>query len=148
MLTSNSTFPRYPVLQFHAVSMHLVLGPDKPTNPSSAAASPFDRVPGCPLCSADGQLVGSLHPDNVELLPAPESCVECIVVARCNTPTVGSALLPPDSPVPEKAWELLWVLHVTWQDGIAERRGVGQVLASALETAAEPSPQVKTVLLG
>ena len=43
-------------------------------------------------------------------------------------------------------WDLLWVLVVERKDGIAERRGVGQVLASALETAIKPGPEVKSVL--
>jgi hypothetical protein len=48
----------------------------------------------------------------------------------------------------EKPWKLFWVLYVIWEDGIAERRGVGQVLCEALDVAVEPKPQVKLVLLG
>lgn len=69
-------------------------------------------------------------------------------------PISGSALLVP-TPAPEAAsnpgedyrgWDLFWILHVAWKDGIAERRGIGQVLTSVLENASEC--EVKTVLLG
>jgi hypothetical protein len=43
-------------------------------------------------------------------------------------------------------WDLFWILHVVWENGIAQRRGVGQVLESSLESAS--SREVKTVLLG
>ena len=44
--------------------------------------------------------------------------------------------------------KLFWVLYVVWKEGIAERRGVGQILQEALEDAVEPAPRVKSVLLG
>jgi hypothetical protein len=119
----------------------------------NSTRSPFDRIPGIPLHSVTGQLVGSLHPDNVDLLEPPGSKVQCLIVSRCSTPTVASALLADETAIADSAekdgqWDLFWVLVVVWQDGIAERRGVGQVLVSALETAVEPGPEVKFVLLG
>jgi hypothetical protein len=47
----------------------------------------------------------------------------------------------------EQPMKLFWVLCVVWQDGIAERRGVGQVLEGALDDAVG-QPEVKNVLLG
>ena len=143
--------------------MHLVLG-ETPQRAKHEQKRPevagvpgptrslFDRIPGIPLRSATGQTVGSLHPDNVHLLGPPGSRIECLVLSRCNTPTVASALLSADAEAAarerDRLWDLLWVLVVVWKDGIAERRGVGQVLASALEAAVEPAPEVKQVLLG
>lgn len=126
--------------------MHLVLG--TAAERDHQGQSPFDRIPGISLFSVTGQLVGSLHPDNLDLLEAPGSSVECLIVSRCNTPTVASALLTSDGADTEQPWKLFWILHVVWKDGIAERRGVGQVLNSALETAIEPKPETKLVLLG
>lgn len=80
-------------------------------------------------------------------------------------PTAGSALLdpalaaklPPGESVPDsngQVWEdLFWVMYIVWdpvRNGIAERRGIGQVLAaSALEIDDQlPAPEIKTVLLG
>jgi hypothetical protein len=138
-------FPPYTVLHFRAISMHLILG--AATERCHQEKSPFDRIPGISLLSAGGELVGSLHPDNLDLLEAPGSTVECLIVSRCNTPTMASALTS-DSSDMEKPWDLFWILHVVWKDGIAQRRGVGQVMSSALENAAEPKPEVKLVLLG
>lgn len=73
------------------------------------------------------------------------------MLSRCQTPTLGSALLADRSASltgAEKPWDLLWVMHVAWRDGIAERRGIGQVLVSALERSLAPGPEVKLVLLG
>lgn len=103
---------------------------------------------GKPLLSASGGLVGSLHPDNLGLLEPPGSVVECIIISHCNTPTVASALLGADGSGAEQLWDLFWILHVVWNNGIAERRGVGQVLCSALRKSVGPKPEVKQVLLG
>lgn len=142
--------------------MHLVLGtpPQRVEDERPGLGIPrptrslYDRIPGSPLHSATGQVVGSLHPDNVDLLGPPGSKVECLIVSRCTTPTVASALYPPGTEAAryggeeDRPWDLFWVLAVVWRDEIAERRGVGQVLVSALETAVEPAPEVKMVLLG
>ncbi|KAJ9628780.1 hypothetical protein H2203_002682 [Taxawa tesnikishii (nom. ined.)] len=156
-------FPPYTVLQFKTISMHLILGSapvrgeqgehsqsrlHTPSDDETPSQSPFARIPGVPLLSAHGQLVGSLHPDNVDILGAPGTKVECLVICRCNTPTVASALLALGGADTERPWDLLWILHVIWKDGIAERRGVGQVMSSAIDTAVEPKPEVKDVLLG
>jgi hypothetical protein len=47
----------------------------------------------------------------------------------------------------EQPMKLFWVLWVVWKDGVAKRRGVGQVLEEALEDAVG-QPEVRSVLLG
>lgn len=138
-------FPPYTILHFRAISIHLILG--AATDRYHHENSSVDRIPGISLLSASGELVGSLHPDNLGLLEAPGSTVECLIVSHCNTPAMASAF-GSDSSDMEKPWDLFWILHVVWKNGIAERRGVGQVRSSALENAAEPKPEVKLVLLG
>jgi hypothetical protein len=39
-------------------------------------------------------------------------------------------------------------MHVIWNDGLAERKGIGQILGSALEDAVGTEPCLKQVLLG
>jgi hypothetical protein len=126
------------VLQTWTICLRLVLG-----------ETFLGRKTTQPLHSASGKLVGSLHPDNVVLLlPMPHSEVDLIVVSRGQTPIGSSALLGLEQkPKPGQPWDLLWVLYAVWRDGIAERRGVGQILVSALEDAAK-APEVKLVLLG
>lgn len=141
----NSDFPPYDVLHFKTISFHLALEA-MPTQ-ERHRTSPFDRVVGIPLHDKTGELVGSLHPDNFDLLCSQGSSVELLVITKCLEPTVGSALsaLENQGPLP---WRLLWVMHIVWKQGIAERHGVGQVLASALERSVGPRPQVKRILLG
>ncbi|OBT65892.1 hypothetical protein VE03_05466 [Pseudogymnoascus sp. 23342-1-I1] len=72
------------------------------------------------------------------------------VLSRCQTPIYGSALLGIEKermPEPRQPWDLLWVMHVEWREGVAERRGVGQVFVGALEEAVG-RPEVKMVDLG
>lgn len=98
-------------------------------------------------------MAGSLHPDNIEHVGTTGDKIELVVVARCQTPTVGSAfwgqsvphLFP--APADNEPWDLLWVLQIIWIDGIAERRGVGQILASSLNHALQPAPKLKKILL-
>jgi hypothetical protein len=110
-------------------------------------ASPFDRIQGIPLLGATNQLVGSLHPDNLDLLPSPGSVVECLIVSRCNTATDSSALFALEGTEPEKPQKLFWILYIVWNEGIAKRGGVGQVLSEVLELTAA-KPEVKLILLG
>ena len=132
--------------------MHLQIGAAPPkhnqTSLPSSYQSPFDRIPGTPLLSKTCQTVGSLHPDNTALTPPPGSTIELLVLTRSQTPTVGSALLQPSDTETIRPIKLFWVLYVVWEDGIAERRGVGQILESAIEDAVEPAPRVKGVFLG
>jgi hypothetical protein len=100
--------------------------------------------------------VGSLHPDNLDLLPESRSKIECLVLSRSQTPTLGSALLetgrsdddPDIDSANPKPWDLFWVLYCVWIDGIAERRGIGQVFVSVLGGTMEPRAEVKDILLG
>lgn len=91
--------------------------------------------------------MGSLHPDNLRLLAEEGSNVELIVITKCFEPTVGSALLGLEGQG-SLPWRLFWVIQIVWNQGIAERRGVGQVFASALESAVGDKPVVKQILLG
>lgn len=127
--------------------MHLTLGTIAERNSQTRSSS--DRFPATPLLSKTNQVVGGLHPDNFDELVPSGSKVECIIISHCNTPTADSPLfaLNGDSNK-EKPWDLLWVLYIVWKEGIAQRRGVGQVLSSALEVAVEPKPEIKTILLG
>lgn len=43
---------------------------------------------------------------------------------------------------------LVWIMHVEWKDGIAERRGIGQMRVSGLAEAVAPGPTCRLVLLG
>ena len=155
------TFPPYAVLDFQTIALHLRLGvsPGQSLDEErkdGEATSPFDRVPGLGLYGADGGLVGSLHVDDLSSVDELHGKVECLVLSRCQTPTAASALLDRrlaerggvEAPSDGQPWDLFWVLAVVWQEGIAERRGIGQVLVSALERSLEPGPEIKAVLLG
>jgi hypothetical protein len=136
----DSSLP-YPILQFTTVSLQLRLGPRPPSPDSEFFRSLFDRTPGSPLCSALSEVVGSLHPDNFELIPAPGTAIEILIIARSFELTVGPALLQlyPTDRVPN----LVWVMYVTWIDGVAEEEGVGQTLESWFKDAVDPQRVAK-----
>lgn len=134
-----SKFPDYNVLLTWTICLRLTLAASKPAS-----------KPPRPLLSASGTTVGSLHPDNISLLPPPHSEIEHIVLSRCQTPIYGSVLLGLEKgrmPTPGQPWDLLWVMHVERRDGISERRGIGQMLVGGLEDAVG-APEVKLVVLG
>ncbi|KAJ3500245.1 hypothetical protein NM208_g17190 [Fusarium decemcellulare] len=137
-------FPRYHLIYFQTISIRLITGPPPPLesgqDPISAALPPhnypFQRVKGSPLFSPEGELVGSLHLDDVSSHKAGIE-VECLIMSSSFQPIEGSALPSPKEAVKEEDdWNLFWILYVVEIEGIYERRGVGQVLDSALVKAA------------
>lgn len=156
LLTLESrNFPPYTILVFDTISVHLVLGASDQPSPEQRTTiapllpqSPHQRIPGVPILSTSEQLMGSLHPDNTADLPPPGTIIELIVICRSSEPTASSALLNSTGEgYGEREWDLLWVLYVVWQEGIAYRRGVGQILTEALGMGSG-QPKLKTVLLG
>lgn len=145
----NRKFPPYSVLRAHAITLQLILG-----DAAVATASPPVRA----LLASSGQhTVGTLLPDNVSALPSrSRSTVDCIVLARAVAHMEHSILVQqPTATDPELGGgtllleeDLLWVMYVEWTDGIAERRGIGQILVSALVNAVAPGPKLQVVLLG
>jgi hypothetical protein len=136
----NSSLP-YLILQFTKVSLQVRLGPRPPSPDSKFLRSPFDRIPGSPHCSALSEMVGSLHSDSFELIPEPGTAIEILIIARSFKLRVGPAFLQlyPADRVPN----LVWVFYVTWIDGVAEKRGVGQTLESSFEDAVDPQRVAK-----
>ena len=45
-------------------------------------------------------------------------------------------------------WDLYWVMLIKWTDGIAERKGIGQMYHSSLDRAFPPGPIWKQIVLG
>lgn len=147
----------YPLIRAPAIRLSLTLGEplrctgkDEPAGINSQTAT----VPAAyPLYSRSGKLVGSLHPDNISCVVAAASkpAIDLVVMSLSQAPTAGSvfyedpALLSTGS----ETRNLLWVLHVEYGVGeVAERRGIGQILMSALGDAVNGSPVVGWVKLG
>ncbi|KAL1862635.1 hypothetical protein Daus18300_008433 [Diaporthe australafricana] len=144
-------FPPYTVLQAHAITLRLILGEAIIT--SSPHQPPHHARP---LLSSSGEhTIGSLLPDNISLLPTqPGTPIDCIVVAHA-TADMEHSLLPsapiqgdPTDDSSQGQGRLIWIMHVEWKDGIAERRGIGQMRVSGLAKAVAPGPTVRSVLLG
>lgn len=163
-LTHARAFPPYAVLRFRTISIHVLLAqPVQRTLKAPIEVSAADRIPGISLLSSSDQVVGSLHPDNFDMLPSsPDAKIECLLFSRCQVPTIGSVLLDPtltppklpiDRPPTGQPWDLFWVMYIVWNPetkGVAERRGIGQVLAASVFDLGDrlPAPEIKTVLLG
>lgn len=149
--STSRSFPPYTVLQAHAITLKLILG--EATTASSPHQPPSHARP---LLSSSGEhTVGTLLPDNVSLLPTePRTPIDCIVVAHAVA-DMEHSLLPPapdrrnpaDKSAPGQE-RLVWIMHVEWKDGIAQRRGIGQMCVSGLAEAVAPGPTCQLVLLG
>lgn len=109
-----------------------------------------------PLLSSSGEhTVGTLLPDNISLLPTqPRTPIDCIIVAHAVA-EMEHSLLPPipnqGDPTDKSALghdRLIWIMHVEWKDGIAQRRGIGQMRVSGIAKAVAPGPTCRLVLLG
>ena len=143
-------YPPYTILYFTTIYLHLTLCPRPHNNasPNKTFPSRFDRVAGSALQGMSGQVVGSLHPDNVDRLPTAGSAIRLLLLARSHKPTVSSALIERHETAGSAPMKLFWVMYVIWREGVAERRGIGQILEDALEDAVRESASVRTVLLG
>lgn len=109
-----------------------------------------------PLLSSSGEhIVGTLLPDNVLLLPTrPCTPIDCIVIAHAVA-KMEHSLLPPPANQGESTDKsalgqerLIWIMHVEWKDGIAQRRGIGQMRVSGIAKAVAPGPTCRFILLG
>jgi hypothetical protein len=154
------------MLQFQTISLELILGVQQnrtvtiPNMGNNRTQSILSRTKGIALRSSSGEeVVGSLHPDNFTDLPESGARIECLVLSRSQTPTLSSALLQvpyvtgkEQRPNPledeNRPWDLFWIMYVVWKGSTAERRGIGQILTSALEKAVAPGPELKDVVLG
>lgn len=107
------------------------------------------------LSSSGEHTVGTLLPDNVTLLPTqPRTPIDCIVIAHAVA-EMEHSLLPPApnqcDPTGKSALgqePLVWIMHVEWKDGIAQRRGIGQMRVSGIAKAVAPGPTCRLILLG
>jgi hypothetical protein len=83
----------------------------------------FDRIPGVPLLSHSNNIVRSLHPDIVSLLPQPGDSLGLPLIAHSLEPTVESALPESCEMIADREWRLLWTMDVVWQNEIVKWRG-------------------------
>ncbi|KLU87922.1 hypothetical protein MAPG_06912 [Magnaporthiopsis poae ATCC 64411] len=147
----------YPLIRAPAIRLSLTLGEplrrigkDEPAGLNSQTAT----VPAAyPLYSRSGKLVGSLHPDNISCVIAAASkpAIDLVVMSLSQAPTAGSVFYedPTLLSTASETRNLLWVLHVEYGVGeVAERRGIGQILVSALADALDEGPVVSWVKLG
>lgn len=150
--------PPYHLIYFQTLSIRLVLGTrPRGSNPLGPGVSkPPPKPPGCsnqqnvgvPLLSPSENLVGSIHLDTEDPY-CPGSEVECLIMSRCFEPMANSALPVRGNPkVKEDQFNLFWVMYVVEVNGISERRGIGQVLDTALVQSCASGPQSRAVLLG
>ncbi|KAF4976017.1 hypothetical protein FZEAL_7273 [Fusarium zealandicum] len=150
------SFPRYHLLCSRTLSIRLVAGHLPASDPERQSASingkdrdsPSQGVQGAPLLSPAGEVVGSLHLDDVSSY-TPGQEVECLILSYSYQPIAGSALpIVPKIRGNLDEWDLFWIMFVVEENGVYERRGVGQVLDSALANSCAPGPEFKPILLG
>ncbi|KAM5352779.1 hypothetical protein ACJ41O_005501 [Fusarium nematophilum] len=117
------TFPLHHLLYIHGLTIRLITGPPPPQQDPIPHGLPphnypFQRVRGSPLFSPDGELVGSLHPDDIAA-HEPGKEVECLIMSYSHRPIDGSALpLRQEAAEEKEDWNMFWVLHVVEIEGV------------------------------
>lgn len=84
----------------------------RPAASMSSDLCPLFDCTASALCSATGTVVGSLHPDDLDLLPPVGSKIELLVIARSFKITEASSLL--GVIVAKQDPKLIWVIYVVW----------------------------------
>ncbi|EJT69289.1 hypothetical protein GGTG_12908 [Gaeumannomyces tritici R3-111a-1] len=130
----------YLVIEARTICLRLKMG--QPPERGSVASDVLSN-PALPLHSASNKVVRLVHPDNMaeaSAAAASSPIADLVVLSLFRAPTAGLALGETTSLSGTAC--LVWVMHVEWKDGLAQRRGIRQILVSALSNALEPSPKV------
>ncbi|KAK1828642.1 heterokaryon incompatibility protein-domain-containing protein [Podospora conica] len=136
---------RFWTLSVHFKVQHILVVPDGPEVGERGD-----------LVDKNGKLVGSVHLDDHFLThqQAARSATELaepfefIVLSEAKE-TQGGCVLSDERGYLADAWDLYWVLLVTWvEGGLAERRGLGQIYQESVATSFAPGPEWKEFALG
>jgi hypothetical protein len=136
--------PGYPVLQFWTVTVRLSLSrPHRKVYAEDLTADVRDR---------DSKPCGSIFLSDYNILEGGQPH-ELLVLSECRYSLERSPISDRkyDSifmKLNQDLWDLYWVMLITWKDGIAERRGLGQIYQDAFDRAYPPGPVWKEIVLG
>lgn len=127
------------MLSFQTITIRLKFGDDYEAEnlPSNAQAT---RVKGAELFDGTNTVCGEIYLDDLKTWKAREQ-VECVLLSWCLQPPLAGIADPLHQPE-----DLLWIMFITWEHGIAERRGIGKISASAVKNSLVPAV-VKPILL-
>ncbi|KAL2802428.1 heterokaryon incompatibility protein-domain-containing protein [Aspergillus granulosus] len=140
--------PGFVLLQFWTYVVHLGLALGSPKElPGTGGVLPR---PLTSLLVVDerGNTCGYVIPNNLSLVPK-ENPVEFVVLSECSE-VRSHNYTPPWSPegpaTTQRAFR--WVMLITRENGIAERRGIGVIHEDAVEHSYPPGPVWREVVLG
>ncbi|KAI9764029.1 MAG: hypothetical protein M1840_008905 [Geoglossum simile] len=135
--------PMYPILQFWTTAIYLYL---------STKNRPDGDSIDVEILNHEGNPCGSVALDNASLLTGTTQPLEFLVLSESRYRMESSSIsgLGNSDPGLEDpmACDLYWVMLVEWSNGLCERRGLGQVYQSAVESSCPPGPVWKEVALG
>ena len=131
-------FPSYPLLQFWTVSCLFGIGSIDVTHPVGTLVTRGDEI--CGAVFLDGF-------EQTSFFELDGSSYEVALLSKCRHPwplvggayKYGSALNPGD--------DYYNVMLLEWNNGVAERRGIGSIRTKAITMGFEPGPVWKEILL-
>jgi hypothetical protein len=162
LVSINTAYLKQDLLRFYTVAVTLTISlkiPHRVPWPAHGFDGNIlymsDVKPSAALYDFDGSFSGLLVFD-MATFPAEEGEHELILLSESQISVFQRMDLPdPQRSNPfasdrdnEQEWRLYWVLLLTWNDGVAERRGIGQILQSSIETSFPPGPQWREIVLG
>ncbi|EXJ59372.1 uncharacterized protein A1O5_12253 [Cladophialophora psammophila CBS 110553] len=144
----------YTLLAFYTVSIILTTSSYVPGTFLEARNLHLDA-----LFDNENGFCGFLSPD-VRHSAIEHRRVELIILSECQTssfpPLDRKGMEDRIHPIWSKPyqasdsteWQLYWVLAIAWSGDCYERRGLGQILQSAVDKSLKPGPQWKEIVLG
>ncbi len=150
------------LLRFYTVTITLTVSlkiPNHFTRPRShdddTAVYRSSLEPSAILYDSNGHFSGLIMIDIADFL-AEDGEYELTLLSESQNSLFRRMDVPdPDDSNPfvshqdsEQDWKLYWILLLTWCEGIAERRGLGQILQSSVRKSLPPGPQWREIVLG
>lgn len=158
-LTSTaSPYSDQELLRFYTVTVTLKVSLEIPAQlpwPTNTENDTSNVEPSAALYDSEGSFAGLLIFDIANFV-GEDGEYELTILSDSRTSLFHRMDLPDASHLnpfvshydTEQDWRLYWVMLLIWNEGVAERRGLGQLLQSSVDKSFPPGPQWSEIVLG
>jgi hypothetical protein len=158
LTSTTSPYSDQELLRFYTVTVTLKVSLEIPAQlpwPTNTENDASDVEPSAALYDSEGSFAGLLIFDIANFV-GEDGEYELTILSDSRTSLFHRMDLPDASHLnpfvshydTEQDWRLYWVMLLIWNEGVAERRGLGQLLQSSVEKSFPPGPQWSEIVLG